>query len=366
MGQLAVELRDIVKRYGAVVALDHVTLNVEEGQFVSLLGPSGCGKTTTLRVIAGFVEPEEGEILVRGEEISTCPPHKRDMGMVYQNYALFPHMTVFENVAYGLRMRGFCKSDIRDRVISVLDLVQLTGMGKRYPGQLSGGQQQRVALARAIAIRPKVLLLDEPLSNLDAKLRKQMQVELRDLQRRLGITTVYVTHDQEEALTLSDRIVVMHHGRIVQVGDPSTIYHHPANTFVANFIGTTNILRGRLSEEDSTRGRLLFISTGGLCLELPWTPTGPRSGEVCVSIRPEEIRFISMTEDGSRSNVAHGVVTHVAYLGNRTSYYVDLASHDRLIIDAPNTAGISIRPVGDKVTCQLPPEAFRVMPVEQT
>jgi len=365
MAELAVELRDIVKHYGTVVALDHVTLNVEKGEFVSLLGPSGCGKTTTLRVIAGFVEPDEGEILVMGEEVSARPPHKRNMGMVYQNYALFPHMTVFENVAYGLRMRGLSRALIRERVASVLDLVQLRGMEDRYPGQLSGGQQQRVALGRAIAIQPKVLLLDEPLSNLDAKLRKQMQVELRELQRRLAITTVYVTHDQEEALTLSDRIVIMQHGHVIQIGEPSAVYHNPANTFVANFIGTTNILRGRVAETDVTPGRLSFVSAGGLHLELAAGTAQPlQTGEVCVTIRPEQIQFTSTGEGDGSSNLVHGVIAHVAYLGSRTSYYVDVASRERLVVDAPNVTGMNPGRIGDRVACRLAPEAFRLLPVD--
>jgi len=363
MGQPAVELHDIVKRYGTVVALDHVTLSVEKGEFVSLLGPSGCGKTTTLRVIAGFVEPEEGEILVMGEEVSTRPPHKRDMGMVYQNYALFPHMTVFDNVAYGLYVRGIPRAHIRDRVASVLDLVQLTGMGDRYPSQLSGGQQQRVALARAIAIQPKVLLLDEPLSNLDAKLRRQMQVELRELQHRLAITTVYVTHDQEEALTLSDRIVVMHGGRVMQIGEPSVVYHHPANTFVADFIGTTNIFRGRITEADPKSGRLSFVSAGGLRLELAASGVELlRPGDVCVAIRPEQIQFTSNSEGAE--NLLHGVIAHVAYLGGRTSYYVDLGPRERLIVDSPNVTGAKPRQVSDRVVCRLAPEAFRLLPLD--
>lgn len=263
----AVQLRSITKRFGSMVAVDRVSLDIKDGEFVSLLGPSGCGKTTTLRIIAGFIEPEEGDVLVMGEDISDRPPHKRNMGMVYQNYALFPHMTVFDNIAYGLRRRKLPMPRIREAVGRALELVQLTGLGDRYPNQLSGGQQQRVALARAVAIEPKVLLLDEPLSNLDAKLRKQMQVELRDLQRRLKITTIYVTHDQEEALVLSDRIVVMSGGRVMQVGKPGAIYHRPANTFVANFIGSINFLRGRLTKLTNS-DQIEFVSAGGARFEI--------------------------------------------------------------------------------------------------
>jgi spermidine/putrescine ABC transporter ATP-binding subunit len=363
MAEPAVELRGIVKRYGSVTALDQVTFSVEKGEFVSLLGPSGCGKTTTLRVIAGFIEPEEGEILVMGEEISAQPPNKRDMGMVYQSYALFPHMTVFDNVAYGLRMRRMPGPQVGKRVTSVLDMVQLAGMENRFPSQLSGGQQQRVALARAIAIQPKVLLLDEPLSNLDAKLRKQMQVELRELQRRLAITTVYVTHDQEEALVLSDRIVILDCGRIMQIGDPSAVYHNPASTFVADFIGTMNIFRGRISRLDEIGCQLSFITAGGLHLELAMSSAQPlQSGEVCVAIRPEQIQFMPSAFSGETSNLIHGVVAHVAYMGGRTSYYVDVGSQERLIVDTPNVAGADSRRVGSRVVCRLVPEAVHILP----
>ncbi len=246
MDDLAVRADAITKRFDQAVAVDHVSLDVYRGEFLSFLGPSGCGKTTTLRMIAGFEEPDAGTITVMGEDMTDRPPHKRNLGMVFQNYALFPHMTVFDNVAFGLKMRKVGSSELKRRVAQVLDLVQLTQMHQRYPRQLSGGQQQRVALARAIVIEPYVLLLDEPLSNLDAKLRKAMQTELRDLQRRLGITAIYVTHDQEEAMTVSDRIVVMDHGQIMQIGTPTEVYRKPANEFVAGFIGQVNFIRGRL------------------------------------------------------------------------------------------------------------------------
>ncbi|MFN8590587.1 MAG: ATP-binding cassette domain-containing protein, partial [Thermomicrobiales bacterium] len=227
MDGYAVRARGITKRYEQAVAVDDLTLEVHRGEFLTFLGPSGCGKTTTLRMIAGFVEPDEGTITIMGEDMTDRPPHKRNLGMVFQSYALFPHMTVFDNVAFGLKMRKLPGSEVKQRVEQALGLVRLGEMQRRYPRQLSGGQQQRVALARAIVIEPYLLLLDEPLSNLDAKLRKAMQVELRELQQRLGITAIYVTHDQEEAMTVSDRIAVMDRGRIVQIGTPSEVYRRP-------------------------------------------------------------------------------------------------------------------------------------------
>ncbi|MGD0267362.1 MAG: ABC transporter ATP-binding protein [Candidatus Methylomirabilota bacterium] len=358
----AVELRSIVKRFGSHVAVDHFNLTVEKGELLSLLGPSGCGKTTTLRIIAGFVEPDEGEVLVMGENISSRPPHQRDMGMVYQSYALFPHMTVFDNVAYGLRMRKMARDKIEERVASVLELVHLRQMAERHPNQLSGGQQQRVALARAIAIEPKVLLLDEPLSNLDAKLRREMQVELRDLQRRLGITTIYVTHDQEEALTLSDRIVVMNSGRVMQIGEPHAIYRHPANSFVSNFIGITNILRGRIAEVSPGGNRAVFVSEGGLrcTVVLDCAQEGLSEG-VSAAIRPEQVQFRRGGDIDTVENLVHGTISHVVYLGARTGYYVVLSSGERIIVDVQNVSEATARQAGDPVLCCLPPESLRLV-----
>jgi spermidine/putrescine ABC transporter ATP-binding subunit len=362
MAAPTVELRGIVKRYASQVAVAGVDLAVADGEFVSLLGPSGCGKTTTLRIIAGFIEPEEGEVRVMGEDVSSRPPHKRDMGMVYQNYALFPHMTVFDNVAYGLRMRKAPRPEIQARVSEALGLVRLEGLSGRYPGQLSGGQQQRVALARAIAIRPKVLLLDEPLSNLDAKLRKEMQVELRDLQRRLGITTLYVTHDQEEALVLSDRIVVMHEGKVMQIGEPGAIYHRPANTFVANFIGTTNVFRGRIVQRPESGGRPRFESDGGTRLELgAGALSAPFGQDLIAVIRPEQVRLGSEAADGTVANALPGKVSHVVYLGARTMYHVDLPGGERVTADVQNPDESTAWRVGDTVPCHLPPDAFHLV-----
>src|SRR5262245_13582626 len=241
-----VSLQRVTKRYGQVVAVSNVTLDVDDGEFVALLGPSGCGKTTTLQMLAGFVEPTSGDILIDGKPVRGIPPYKRNIGVVFQNYALFPHLTVFDNVAFGLKMRNVEHAQIVGRVRRALDLVQLDGLDQRYPRELSGGQQQRVALARALVIEPAVLLLDEPLSNLDANLREQMRFEIREIQKRIGITTLFVTHDQTEAMAAADRMVVMSNGEIRQVGTAREIYERPRDLFVATFIGQANLLRGKV------------------------------------------------------------------------------------------------------------------------
>ena len=244
----AVELRNVVKRFGQVTAVDHVSLTIPHGEFFSLLGPSGCGKTTTLRMIGGFEIPNEGEVLIENEAQGYKPPFQRPVNTVFQSYALFPHMNIHQNVAFGLQMRKVSRDEIDNKVHDMLELVHLPGMSNRKPNQLSGGQQQRVALARALINQPKVLLLDEPLGALDLKLRKAMQLELKSIQERVGITFIYVTHDQEEALTMSDRIAVMHQGKVLQVGTPEEIYEHPQNRFVADFIGETNFMIGKVAK----------------------------------------------------------------------------------------------------------------------
>ena len=239
---MRVAVRNLTKRFGPLEVVSGINLAIEEGEMFTLLGPSGCGKTTLLRLIAGFYAPDEGEVCFDERKVNDVPPHERGIGMVFQNYALWPHMTVFENVAYGLKLQNIGRADITVRVTSALEKVKLSGLGARYPGQLSGGQQQRVALARALVLNPKILLLDEPLSNLDAKIRIQVRAEIRKLQKELGITTVYVTHDQEEALTLSDRIAVFSQGKVLQLGPPKELYERPANRFVADFIGINNLI----------------------------------------------------------------------------------------------------------------------------
>ncbi|HYH93965.1 MAG TPA: ABC transporter ATP-binding protein [Candidatus Saccharimonadales bacterium] len=306
-----IRLVDLEKRFGGVRAVDGVTLDVEAGEFFSLLGPSGCGKTTTLRMIGGFELPTAGRILLRGRDITMDPPDKRPVNMVFQNYALFPHLDVGDNVAFGLKRAHVAKGDITRRVGEALGLVRLEGYERRKPNQLSGGQQQRVALARALVNRPTVLLLDEPLGALDLKLRRQLQLELKRIQTEVGITFVYVTHDQEEALTMSDRIAVMQAGKVEQLGTPEELYERPATRFVADFIGTTNLLRGvvepdgqvRLSSGEATRVAHDGLGTGA---------------EVELSVRPEAIDLVPPEAIGA----LRGRVEQVAYLGNSVSYQV--------------------------------------------
>ncbi|RLG50760.1 MAG: ABC transporter ATP-binding protein [Thermoproteota archaeon] len=289
---VSIRTEGVVKRFGEVVALDHVTLSIKHGEFFTLLGPSGCGKTTFLRTVAGFELVDSGRIFFDSQDVTMLPPYKRDTGMVFQNYALWPHMTVFDNIAYGLKVRKLPKKEIEKRVKEVLKLVRLEGLESRKPHQLSGGQQQRVALARALVINPKVLLLDEPLSNLDAKLRLEMRAEIKKLQKSLGITTVYVTHDQEEAMSISDRIAVMNSGRIEQVGTPSQVYFRPRNYFVADFIGQGTFLEGQVKGEKE--GYLeVEAEEGLLLLASPSDPTNPpKPGDkVIIAIRPESFKL---------------------------------------------------------------------------
>ncbi len=308
---VSIRTEEITKRFGDVVALDGVSLNVREGEFFALLGPSGCGKTTLLRVIAGLERQDEGRVYFDGRDVSDLPPHERRVAMVFQNYALWPHMTVFDNVAYGLKLKGLPKEEIAEKVRWALRLVRLEGMEDRTPFQLSGGQQQRVALARALAVEPEALLLDEPLSNLDAKLRLEMRGELRKLQRELGVTAVYVTHDQEEAMSLADRIAVMNRGRILQVGTPAEIYERPANYFVADFIGQSTFIPGTVR---SASGEVYEVETNlGVMRAVPSTPGSDfhPGEEVILAVRPENLRLGC----GRGSNEVEVKVVHVAYLG---------------------------------------------------
>jgi len=259
-----VELREIRKSFGSVQVLRDMDLTITRGEFISLLGPSGCGKTTTLNILAGFVTPDTGQVLLGGQDVIRLPPYRRKLGMVFQRYTLFPHMSVFDNVAFGLRLRKVPSSDVVRRVTTMLELVRLSDTSTRFPSELSGGQQQRIALARALVVEPLVLLLDEPLSNLDAKLRREMQIEIRRIHEKLGLTTVYVTHDQEESLVLSDRVAVLHNGAIAQLDVPKAVYDRPRTRFVAEFIGETNFLTGRLVERSPTRA--LVSLPGGLSL----------------------------------------------------------------------------------------------------
>jgi ABC-type Fe3+/spermidine/putrescine transport system ATPase subunit len=317
-----IAVQNITKRFGAMAAADDVTLTVEEGELFTLLGPSGCGKTTLLRVIAGFYAPDEGEIRFDDRRVNEVPPHERGIGMVFQNYALWPHMTVADNVGYGLKLRKVPGSELEQRVHAVLEKVKLGGLDKRYPGQLSGGQQQRVALARALVLNPEILLLDEPLSNLDAKIRIQVRAEIRKLQKELGITTIYVTHDQEEALTLSDRMAVFDKGRMLEVGPPKTLYEHPRTRFVADFIGINNLIEATVTSVDAERGRLRARTVLGEWSAF-FTEARPVGSACVLGIRPENIALDGGAA-GVELNVAEGQITFAAYLGNTLRYDVDL------------------------------------------
>mgnify|MGYP005844314353 FL=1 len=328
MADMAVEVRDLVKQFpnpggGVVNAVDHVTLQIEDGEFFSLLGPSGCGKTTTLRILAGFERPTSGEVRIKGRLVNSVPPYARPVNMVFQNYALFPHMTVFQNVAFGLEMERVPEAEIERRVEAALALVRMAGMGARRPAQLSGGQQQRIALARALVKRPSVLLLDEPLGALDLKLRKEMQLELKALQQQVGITFVYVTHDQEEALTMSDRIAVMNQGKVLQIGPPAEIYERPNCRFVADFIGETNFLEGTLARMED--GRASVEVTGERMQVVGLAQGALHLGQrVTVSVRPEKIR-LHTTPPQVTTNCFAGQVQDIAYIGSDTRVVVRLS-----------------------------------------
>lgn len=352
-------LQNLVKSFGKGAqtfnAVDHVNLSVKEGELVTLLGPSGCGKTTTLRMISGFEIPTSGAILIDGEDISMVPPNKRPTTMVFQNYALFPHMTVFENIAYGLRIRK--DPTIENDVKNVMRLVGLEGLEDRSPAQLSGGQQQRVSLARSLVMEPKVLLLDEPLSNLDAKLRVSTRVEIRKLQQRVGITSVYVTHDQEEAMTLSDRIVVMHRGRIQQVGTPKEIYAHPVNRFVAGFIGKANFLDSRVA---SVAEHWIAVNVMGKTV----TVQGKHAAlavhdRALLVVRPESLDLESRKPD-----TLHGVVIHSVYLGSEIIYEVDMQGQI-LHVEIANPQDHELFEEGTEVTIRFREKSLHALPYEE-
>jgi spermidine/putrescine transport system ATP-binding protein len=328
----SVELRKVSKRFDEVLAVEDLSLELEPGEFFTLLGPSGCGKTTTLRMIAGFERPSAGEILIEGGEVATLPPHRRPTNTVFQSYALFPHLSVEENVAFGLKRKRVDKGEIGERVLAELERVGLAAEAKRRPAQLSGGMQQRVALARALVNLPKVLLLDEPLGALDLKLRKGLQVELKRIQRDVGITFVYVTHDQEEALTMSDRIAVMNRGRVEQVGAPEDVYERPGTTFVAGFIGVSNLMPAIVAGPGEVRldsGPSVRVAENGLA-----------PGERCQAVvRPEKLRIETLGSDAAASNglpQVEGIVESSLYLGTATQIVVDLGDGVRMTVLVPN------------------------------
>ncbi|NDW07201.1 ABC transporter ATP-binding protein [Jiella pacifica] len=337
-----VKLQGLSKHYGDFQAAEDVTLDIVDGEFLVLLGPSGCGKTTTLRMIAGFIEPTTGTVTIGGADVTRLPPWKRSTGLVFQNYALFPHMTVAQNVAFGLEMHKVPKAEIGSKVATALDLVQLGHLADRYPRQMSGGQQQRVALARALAFQPDVLLLDEPLSNLDAKLRHEVRHQIRSLQQRLGITTVMVTHDQEEALTMADRMVVMKDGRIQQLGTQRELYDDPTSEFVASFVGRSSFIKGRFSG-----GR--FVSHGGLAVETERRLTG----EAVVALRPERIH-LGADAASDAGNTYRGRVESISYLGSSIDVEVKLNEIDSVIAQVVNKGRDSGASVGDEVSVTFP------------
>ena len=334
MPTVDVRLVDVVKKFGEVVAVDHINLEVEDGEFFSLLGPSGCGKTTTLRMIGGFEAPTSGLIELQGQDVTWLPPYKRNVNTVFQNYALFPHLTIYENVAFGLRRKGVKDSEVKGRVKDMLALVELAGFEARRPTQISGGQAQRVALARALINKPAVLLLDEPLGALDLKLRKQMQVELKRIQQEVGITFIYVTHDQEEAMTMSDRIAVMNKGRYEQLGEPEVLYERPTTRFVAGFLGVSNLLSGAVEGNDGTYAAVRLADDTRV--RAPRALVGDNAN-VSVGVRPEKIRLHdAKAERPAGHNHMSGVVRDASYLGVSTQYLVEARGGARITVYEQN------------------------------
>jgi spermidine/putrescine transport system ATP-binding protein len=345
-----VRLERVTKRFDDVVAVDDLTLEIERGSFFALLGPSGCGKTTTLRMVGGFEEPSAGRILLGEDDVTGTPPYRRDVNTVFQSYALFPHLSVFENVAFGLRRRGVRKGQLEGRVEQILRLVGLEGLGRRKPRQLSGGQQQRVALARALVNGPRVLLLDEPLGALDLKLRKQMQLELKRIQHEMGLTFVHVTHDQEEAMTMADTIAVMNHGRIEQLGAPRELYERPRTAFVAGFLGVSNLLAGTAS------GRGTVRLADGSEIEVEPAALSDRNGAIAVGIRPEKVRLGGAGDPGLA-----GTVAEIAYVGVSTQYVVETAAGMVSVYVQNAEPGAGELAVGSGVRLSFSPESTFVV-----
>ncbi|MBS7813415.1 ABC transporter ATP-binding protein [Roseococcus pinisoli] len=347
----SVDLDAVTKRYGSETVVAGVSLVIPEGEFFTLLGPSGSGKTTTLSMLAGFVVPDEGRVLLGGQDMTRVPPRGRGLGMVFQNYAIFPHLNVAENVAFPLTVKGASKAEIKARVAEALAMVKLTGFETRYARQLSGGQQQRVALARAIVGHPKVVLMDEPLGALDKNLRYHMQVEIKEIQQRLGMTVIYVTHDQEEALTMSDRIAIMNHGRIAQMGPPREVYENPESSFVASFLGEANLVKVRRDGETvrGPGGAPLVAARGALS-----------ANEGLVFVRPEKVKVAAGTAE-LRPNHLPGQVLHASFLGNIMRYAVSAADGATFFCDVANGAGTEIHRAGDAVTLSWRAEDSRLL-----
>ena len=359
------ELRNVTKRYGAITAVDDVTFHVDSGQILSLLGPSGCGKTTTLRLISGFEDPNQGSITILDQDMKGKRPYERNVGLLFQDYALFPHMTVAQNVAYGLKQRGYEKNKIPDRVGEMLELVKLSGFEKRRPSQLSGGQQQRVALARALAISPAVVLLDEPLSALDAKLRQELRLELREILSAVEATTIVVTHDQEEAMSLGDMVIVMESGRIVQQGKPTEIYANPQTQFVAEFIGRSNWFSGNLGRS-VTSGVREFETTDGIQIQVP-EPDGYTAGDTkyVICIRPERIHIFRHGREtdafSGDTNRIMGKILDIAHLGPDIHLLIEIQNRRRITV-TEQYLGQTLERSGEDITVTFRPEDVIIVP----
>ncbi|WP_349497245.1 ABC transporter ATP-binding protein [Clostridium felsineum] len=347
MMEYMIRVLNVVKAFSDQKAVDNVSVDIKKGEFLTLLGPSGCGKTTTLRMIAGFEEPTGGKIILDGDDVSTKNPYERDVNTVFQNYALFPHMNIFNNIAFGLKIKKFPKDKLKEKVMEALNLVQLKGFEKRYPLQLSGGQKQRIAIARAIVNSPKVLLLDEPLGALDLKLRKQMQFELKHLQRKLGITFIYVTHDQEEALTMSDRIAVMNKGKIEQIGTPDEIYERPKTKFVADFIGETNMFEGKIKENNGKEAKALIEDDE--IIKITDKNLGKLKNEeaVYVAVRPERMKL--SYENRGENNVVKGKIKERIFVGSINKTIVVLGSGREIVVNEPAASTFKIENSRDEV-----------------
>jgi spermidine/putrescine transport system ATP-binding protein len=364
VAEIDVRLERVTKLFGDVAAVDDVSVDIAEGEFFSLLGPSGCGKTTTLRMIGGFEDPTLGTVYLGGRDVTDLPPYKRDVNTVFQSYALFPHLNVYENVAFGLRRKKVAKGEIETRVRGSMRLVDLIGFETRKPPQMSGGQQQRVALARALVNSPKVLLLDEPLGALDLKLRKKMQLELKRIQQEVGITFIYVTHDQEEAMTMSDRIAVMRHGRIEQLGDPEFVYENPATEFVAGFLGASNLLEGEVKE--ATDGMSTVLLAGGGTVTLPTARIPSDAGaRVKVGVRPEKVEIRRGDTVPEGQNGVTGTVTMSTYIGVSHQYKVAIPTGAVLTVYVQNIGADEAPRQGDPVSLSWEPQhTFAVTPQE--
>ena len=356
----AIEVENLTRRFGEVTALDHVSVHIRQGEFFSLLGPSGCGKTTLLRIVGGLDMPDEGVVRIDGVDAREIPAHRRPVNTVFQSYALFPHMTVRDNIAFGLRMKKVPKPDVITRVTRVMDMVEIPKLADRKPTQLSGGQKQRVALARAIVNEPMVLLLDEPLGALDLKLRKQLQVELLQLQRRLGITFIYVTHDQEEALVMSDRIAVMQHGKIEQMGEAEALYEHPRTRFVSQFLGSCNLLDAAVTDRNS-HGAHVLTPVGALRVDfIQSTPNAATGNKFTLAIRPEKVTLLPVSE-GLAENRVKVKVEELLYIGSET-HYVLRAGEQRLTAEAMNVkVGSQGFDIGQEALAYLPPGGLLVL-----